>query len=249
MCSNWLAACPVRSLTHSVALLLSVRLLSYYSCWCISGKLCGNDCIPMAGSSFTICPGGPNWIRQRSSHVLCYLCSESSRLNESETRAPERPGKKRDLCISWYYDTFFHVTALWMRSAVSAFVYALPHVIFIMMFSFWSVLSFQMNFLSRNNSTKFCLRFTSDVWLFFIKYANLIQNYFLKQTVRETWIENKGTAVTLLTSLTDCKQKKLDCQSGPLMCILSNDHQVATPQVAKTKSDSLPMRQWLHLIY
>lgn len=45
------------------------------------------------------------------------------------------------------------------KCTVSAFVYALSHVMFIMIpfFFFCSVLSFQMNFLSRNESTTFCL--------------------------------------------------------------------------------------------
>lgn len=50
--------------------------LCYYSCCHICGKLCRNDCA-IAGSGLAICPWGPNWIRQRSFHVLCYLCSES----------------------------------------------------------------------------------------------------------------------------------------------------------------------------
>lgn len=97
MCSNWLAACPVHSLTPAsvVSLICEAipELRCYYSCRCISGKLCGNDC-PQSQEAVSLSVPEVQTELSREASRFSVTSAQKSELNECEMNALLLAGKR-----------------------------------------------------------------------------------------------------------------------------------------------------------
>lgn len=97
VCSNWLAACPVHSLTPAsvVSLICEAipELRCYYSCCRISGKLCGNDC-PQSQEAVSLSVPEVQTELSREAFMFSVTSAQKSELNECEMNALLLAGKR-----------------------------------------------------------------------------------------------------------------------------------------------------------